>query len=418
MFSQSPIALSYPNVNALTYNSDFASVTQFISRNKIIPERLAFFETSQEDQNNIRQLTEAIREGDLKDDVFSHASCELYLLYLLKKELISLTDFLTGYIYISALMQYTTKQAVRDEDIKKESEVDLLQLDDVKIAMLDKFKQYFDKHTYLTIDFDKLHNDINQLNKLDKAIIGIKIPTETQITQDTLFLEDFFLKSPIVFKTQDYYCIPSAALITLMLKATNKDMPVEFAPILGTINLHTLYLLHQLGFHPVGLYSNFIMSNPEGVHQRRVGPLTVLLHDLAGHFPFGNLLSENHYCFLYEYLIPKAAEVLNLNIVDVVKQESDSFLSYEDVTPSLFKLIDLDFNNRSSKYPIKTDADIYLHECLWNALGSSQETKLKMSEAIMNDKEMIKTTYGIDLSSEMLLSLTDTAPTLNLKKSA
>jgi len=62
----------------------------------------------------------AIRRGNFRAKIWNNRDCNLYLIYLIQKQMIPFWQGITAYVYLIAKMQYTQKQDLRleDQDVK------------------------------------------------------------------------------------------------------------------------------------------------------------------------------------------------------------------------------------------------------------------------------------------------------------
>jgi hypothetical protein len=392
-FKQKERDLCYQKDNHFKYNNDYKSVMQFISKNKTIPKKLEEFKKYENDQTNIKALLGSIKKGDLTNEIFHNPNCQLYALYLLEKENISITDFLTVNIYLSALMEYTTFQSLKKEELmeymdlsenldlsfeetdetnlelKKNCEITLITFNEVMNLFNNQLDKIGQIHKNVKINTELIINKFknNELQEIDKNVIRIKKPEN-----NALDLEELTNVMPFIFSDDIYYYIPTAGMMNAIQNTVNKH-PIKMAPIFGNINSRTLYLMHQLRFHPINLYSIFVKSNPTSVHGMPKGPLWVILHDM-GHIFIGNFCAENHYFFFYNYFIPKIAEVFKIDINNI------EFIN------GLYDLIDLFFESD------KNNLRLYLSR----AFDTADQTTRKLCQTLYNDQDEIKKNYDID----------------------
>lgn len=229
MFREKLTTLPYIEDNPFEYNDDFESVMQFIKNNKTIRKKLEEYKESEKAQNNIKELKNAIKKGDLNNQIFRQYDCELYALYLLKENKISIVDYATINIYLEALM-HAGIQAVKFEDeqyIQDKLEITIGALNNnIKSLIKNKLKSlWFNKYSYTKFDENELDEHFNNLKDLDKNIIVIKKPEEhkkstAEISLDHIkFLEEVFLYSPCVVDDKNYYYIPTVGMMNLILQA-------------------------------------------------------------------------------------------------------------------------------------------------------------------------------------------------------
>lgn len=392
----------FPSENKLKYTSDYDSVMQFVSKNKVIPAKLEEFKDSSEAQANINKLVDIVANADeamLSDPVFSDPDCQLYALAALKDKIISILDFLDINIYLTVLMQFTDQQAMKesDMDVRRSTSIKLVRYSDVKQKIYEKIvNEHFAVHKSTMFDEDLFDTNTSRISDFAKMIIGIK-----KLHQDDRvegFMAEITGEHPLLFRDTEYYYVYSASLTIAMIRSFNKDYPIKPAPIFGNINLSTLHQLHQIGFHPINLYSKDVITNPHTVHSLRLGPLPTILHDISAHMYLANTLPLNHVRFICEYLIPKISHLLGINAHDLPYTETLKNATKQN----LMDLIDL---NASMIIPINVERVLndWFYYIIKYVLGSDRENTFKIFRALFLDKEMIKREYNLDLE-EMLAS--------------
>ncbi len=409
--SRSPYAIEN---NPFVYTSDYDMLFKFISRNTKIPHELSVIENSSAAKKKLDNLERALLDGNWLDAIFRDPQCQLLALYLFKQGKISSADFLTINIYFYSLMQFTGEQPLKkgDEKLKvPDAEMSLLKFDDIKDKLIENLNnKYFSKHLHATFNIAQFIEAASKLSPMGQTVFKVTFPAATDNNPDLsddetipdqikLILNEIADESPFMIgEDHNCYYIVSAHLAQLSLDAINPDAPVKPAPIFGQVNPKTLVQMHQKGYHPVNLYSLLVLSNPERVHGRRMGPLCILLHDFFIHGYWGNVLKKNEYQFIYEYLIPKSANTFNVNIFELETKTADY-----DNKLGFSRLIDLDFfSTKKNRFP-----DLNFFDCLDNLLcikhahadqlQGTFKDYLSFIHAIYNDRELIKRKYQIDI---------------------
>lgn len=383
------------SLNHFQYQSDYDSVLQFVSRNVEIPKLVEqVIKENEEDLETLRQNL-----NNIDHSIYTNPLCQIYSLALLRERRISIDEFLEINIKLAILMQFTKKQDVSkdDQDIKILSEIKLFSLGekDIKSKFLYSLSMaYCKKFPGKKFDLAEFEKEIDRLPDAEKNVVGILMP-KMKDSEARSFLKGTLCYFPVLAKGQNYVYIPSVAYINLFLKKLNPELPIKMAPVFGSINLSTLYLMHQKGFHPVSLYSPHVKkSNPKKIHDKRIGPLPTSLHDIAAHVYWGNLLPSSQFNFLYEYFLPKIGQLFELKISDINGGK------YRNI----FNIIDINFV--SGLYSAKTpDMILYwnlkkvLYDFLPADMNNSNEyhdIKKLLSELIKDDS-YIKEKYNIDI---------------------
>lgn len=387
--------------NIQEYHHDYASVTQFVKKNKVIPQKMVEFQTSKDHQNKIDTLFMAILKGDLKNSIFSNPNCQLYALYLLKEKTIDIDTFLSVNIYLIVLMQFTQHQTLRNEHqkYKRKAEIKIFNINNLDIQ--NKFiNRLFDKYFTTSdeqFDGNAFTRSIQQLSKLDQCVIGIHIPNFDIIpNSDTVLtgLKSFIIGSEWIAQDDYYVYLPLTGLIKTLIQTHNADLTINPAPIFGNINFYTLFLFHQLGLHPIDIYMPYVATNIVNVHDMDSGPLFALLHDLI-HLWTGNLLQKNHFLFIFEYLIPLSAEKFQFNL--------DTKFD-EQISGNIFNLIDIDFSIEGNKNEIFYNCFNSIFNI--NKTISNRSSYLTIKEAILlkleADQEKIQGMFQVDINDLIL----------------
>lgn len=385
----------FPPKKVIKYDlaNPYDSLMQFIRHNKTIPEKLASFTNSQADLDNIETLANAIKTGDLTHTIFSHPFCELYVIYLITEKAgakkISCNDFLTVYVYLMALMQFTYQQTMRAESASTKviKKIKIKTLDDDNLA-----KAFYDHHRHAragtvfhTNKFEVFQPRIKQLSPLNKLVLAI--PTSSLKENDPEdFLRDTAKHSSVVLSDSEYYYFSSVEYHLLVLKEINESLAVKPVPVFGRVGFKSLHDLHQLGFHPVNLYSNFVKSNPINIHGVNPGPFAGAHHDLSVHVDWGNHIAENHYRFLFQYFLPLYEKLFNVAI-----DSADS----EYTVKHIRKIYDLRLYSKKKGAQLDN-----FYSCLsFAAIDLNEIDIVKLFAQVYLDRGMITTQYNINIDS-------------------
>ena len=93
------------------------NLLELVQKNKTIP---AFLNNLTANDPRLCCLKKAIRRGNFRAKIWNNRDCNLYLIYLIQKQMIPFWQGITAYVYLIAKMQYTQKQDLRleDQDVK------------------------------------------------------------------------------------------------------------------------------------------------------------------------------------------------------------------------------------------------------------------------------------------------------------
>lgn len=393
MFGSAPIFIN-PEDNKFEYHDDYASVMQFISKNKVIPARLAEIAGSAEHLAHVATLKSVIAAGDLNHEIFANQDCQLYVLYLLKEKQIDITHFLSLNMYLNVLSQHTDKQPLKQQDL------DLRILTEVTaVSVLDEFDEFYDhlagrffcRKGVRSIKKDDLRAELEKLSPLGQRVLKIKDYHHPDAVV-TSAKEEGLRSQPFMYRHGGYIYTHLAGVCQVMLNLINPQLSVRMAPVYGRVNLTTLFKMHQKGFHPVSLYSVFVASNTDSIHGARVGLLLSFMHDVNYHVVWGNLITHENYAFLYHSIMP-AIESLFGNMFHSVRED---FESNQTLATKPSALLDLLFVE-SLQYGDDTPLDI-LHHGMRCAVSDSFTRMVELYKFLLPKKEEILARFGVDIT--------------------
>lgn len=309
----------------------FAGIFQFIQKNTVIP---AYLSTIDENALELNQLLAAIERGDAEDAIFNHQHCYLYLLKLLQFNKISITQSMTVYAYLLALMQFTNRQALKkdDQDVKSLRMVAV----DVcveKGVLTESAQSYFYS---IQKSFKKIGCYIKK-SEFEKYILQLPPNEQWLIRVHNKELEHFSLfhqgrknlysaeyfknallpslpfaamtpKGASVSQCQAAYWMPSFSIIEYLLKRLSSDC-LQMQPVFGCVSIDTISKWHQKGVHFVSWYGEHVISNPASADHYKCGPFLMMLHDV-GHACWGSMLTQCERDYLYDRVLPFLDKVL------------------------------------------------------------------------------------------------------------
>lgn len=300
---------------------------QLVKKNKRIPK---FLNLLNPHHLEVQQLKTAINEGRPESEIWNNPNCNLYLIYLIQKELIPYWQGITAYVYLIAKMQYTSSQDLKaiDQDVKFNYQVDIVFLVEAGkvtelgcqyllgvVHALEKFG--------IKLSIEQLMTYVLALPRIEQWLIKTEFNHHTQknnsdhlvwiLSNNLAFLQK--ISGGCYEDPSTFYLVPSSSLINYFLHAMNEN-PMQMRPVLGNVGLKTLYDWHRHNWHPVSLYAPQIQSNPEEADGFRCGPFPMWLHDI-GHTFWASLLTESQRAYIFTTYIPalrglgKIAEACN-----------------------------------------------------------------------------------------------------------
>lgn len=177
-FDDKPLVSPEENPVRFDRGNPYSSVMQFVYRNKAIPAALEKFSADETSQAKIAALLEAMNQADYHNQIFLDQDCQLYSLYLLKENKISIDDFTTVNMYLFGLMQYTNKKSFPDKE-KYIPAVDFnicsmsdSRIREIFIRGLNQSSPFSDKYNS-TETFDELYKKLDQLTPLGNTVMAI-----------------------------------------------------------------------------------------------------------------------------------------------------------------------------------------------------------------------------------------------------
>ncbi|MHB1948422.1 MAG: hypothetical protein ACYCQI_09945 [Gammaproteobacteria bacterium] len=326
------------SLHALTAQSSAPFLT-YIKKNTKIPEFLNSIDLS---DPRINQLRKAIEAGNDQDDIFSDPDCHLILWHLIKEKLISLDEGLTVHVYLMALMQSMTKQALKSEDLSLKFEtpvqVDKLvsngELTSFSKHYLSEICKQFAKFGF-HVNYDKLAQFVLNLPATEQWALRLRYDR----VRSNLFLFAVVVNTPFLYEQttspedtyKKNYWIPSTKIIKYLIETVSSE-PLQEMPIYGSIGPRTLLDIHQRNQHPLPLYSPLVKTNSLTVHGNSTcGPVAVLLHDW-GHIFWASMLKKEERDIIYRNIIP--------NLI-FLKKEASIYHNDHRIVAAIKELIDI-----------------------------------------------------------------------------
>lgn len=281
-------------------------------------------------KQNVLELKTAIENARFDHPIFNDPNCNLLIIYLAQENHENIVLFwqcMTAYLYLLALMQFTSNQILKKEDqnIHFNSDVELkslLEKNEFSVLGTQFIKETCDRLKPFSPKFkqEAFEAFIKKLPMSEQQLILLKFAESDRNGAKTLMNIVFknvpFLRSFTENNTIFYY-IPSFSIINYILENIN-IRPVKMKPALGLVNSASVLKLHKDGFHLVTLYAPQVTRNLTKVHEYDCGPIPAILHDIAHTF-WGTLLSESQRSIIFNNYIPVLKSIL-----EQVKQAGDS----------------------------------------------------------------------------------------------
>lgn len=344
---------------------------ELVQKNKRIPD---FLNKLMPDNPRLVCLKKAINKGNFRAHIWNHPECNLYLIYLIQKNIIPFWHGITAYVYLIAKMQYTKTQNLRkeDEDVKCNYLVHIVPL--VKSGKITELGYHYllcvtqnlgKLNIYL--NFDQLIDFVLKLPRIEQWLILSEFDQhnkQLQVKYDAnrliwVLINNLPLIARMVGSFDDptlQYLVPSSSMINYFLQILNQH-PMRMRPILGNPGLETLYHWHAQDFHPVSLYATQILSNPKHADGYRCGPFPMWLHDI-GHTFWASMLTKQQRDYIYTTYIPAIRWLKAMAI------EYDDILSSELLKEVEIRAYDFDLTAILDYADIEKRFDIYLAHTL------------------------------------------------------
>jgi hypothetical protein len=345
---------------------------ELVQKNKLIPN---FLNTVTPHDPRLHCLKKAIEKGNFRARIWNNSNCNLYLIYLIQKQMIPFWQGITAYVYLIAKMQYTQTQALRaeDQDVKLNYQVNIVPL--VKAGTITILGyQYLLSVTYaleklkVHVNFEALVNYVLALPRIEQWLIKTEFNhhltlQETRhdgnrlvwVLMNNLPLMQNVSSGCYEDPTTDYL-VPSSSLMNYFLQVLNTQ-PMRMRPVLGNPGLTTLYNWHEQDFHPVSLYAPQILSNPKKADGYRCGPFAMWLHDI-GHTFWGGMLSKAQREYIFMTYIPALRRLKD------IAEEFGDHSSTEMLKEIEIKAYDFDLTAILDYADVETRFDIYLAHTL------------------------------------------------------
>ncbi len=296
-------------------SKDYTNLFQYIKKNTTLPNAIDEISSHRnQHQTSLDQLKKAIKLGSFDDQIFEHANCSQYLLYLIQSNEIEFWHGMTMYAYLIALAQFTHKQSLRttDSDTKSLRAVThFCMTDGKKFSMkgesyFELTQKKFEKTLSVTIIKDEFFQQLQSLPGSEQQVLEIDINSIKKTAIGKL-LSVATNNLPFLGDSQDTIMLPSFSMIQYFLKKVS-DKPVAMLPIFGMINKTTLMSLHANHQHPVAIYSIHVKSNYQIIHSNRCGPFTALVHDIL-HIFIASILKSEDIDSIYQHYILMLTQV-------------------------------------------------------------------------------------------------------------
>ena len=296
--------------------NSFTTLMKYIQKSTLVNDKTLL--ENAEIKLKATALKSALIDGSAHHPIFDDKNCQLYLIYLLKEELIPPEQFLTGYIYLSVLMQFTEKQLIHPEHIAARR----LDWGDVKVfnarntELLEQYAAKISAAFNHKISTEEIIRYYGSLQNSEGWLIAMPYNSRASGDDVKKMMDTNISSSPLLQKiteqNQDYVLIPSIGFTKWLLQKLNPERQIEIAPCFGNVGIETLYNdLHSQNKHPITIHSAYIKSNPKKIHNMQAGPVPFALHDIFFHCFGGSAFKKDEYHFLMNVMIPTLQKIID-----------------------------------------------------------------------------------------------------------
>lgn len=313
----------------------YENLFTYIKRNKILPKAVAAIHA---DDPKVYALLKAIEEAHFTDEIFSDPDCDVYLLYLFKQGKITNFVFISSYLYLMSLMEFSDKQALRDEhrdlkyylntkqiiSIKTECLIQDGKLSEYGEIYLTKVREQLQEKINVSVTLEMFKEKIQSFPLFEQHIIVIKFKNlsdlkvlgtllELNPTLATRVVKNEFNKK----QTEIYFPLFTLHRLFLTLFCDN---PMEEFAAFGRTGNESHLALKSLNQHHLPLYSKKVFKNLTFIHGMDEGPFSVAIHDLA-HVFWASLLASEQRKNILNGLIPDL--LMEKSIIETQLEKKD-----------------------------------------------------------------------------------------------
>lgn len=299
-------------------------------------------------------LGQQIRAGNTRHTLFTHPLAEIFIYYLVKKNMISYEEAINSQLYLLVLAQFTKSRQLRREDkdtkiiLNKPIEVlSLVDTDNMEVKDYLKHLAEVKDINGRQLNLTTLLKSLVEMPASSKWLFKIILEIDTDISKKQRSDVFDFLRIglgrnlPFIQVQEAEGCtqvlFPSHSMLCLLLDCINPELRIEAIPTLGQLSSRTLLALHNRRSHPLALYSNYVKSNIKIIHGRRCGAIPAYLHDIL-HIYMAKQFTVKQFDFIFDYLIPLLTEINRMYAADeeMTKLCGDAIEKLSDIDLTFF----------------------------------------------------------------------------------
>ncbi|BCA94485.1 hypothetical protein TUM19329_08460 [Legionella antarctica] len=294
----------------------FITLVKFIQKSSLVKD--STFLEGEIIKEGAVNLKKALDDGDSTQSIFNDQNCQLYLIYLLKENLIKEEQFLTGYVYLSVLMQFTEKQLIHPEHAgaRRLNWGKVCVFNSKDTSLLHIYAKNIEKKFEFLISAKDIVDYFSSATDSEEWIIGIPYNTQDKNDDVKTMMDTNIQFSPLLqihtYQDQTFVLTPSTGFTKWLLQKLNSERQIELAPCFGNVGVESLYdYFHSKNKHPITLHSAYIKSNPKKIHQLQAGPVSFALHDIFFHCFGATVFNVQEFYFLMQIMIPTLQKIID-----------------------------------------------------------------------------------------------------------
>jgi hypothetical protein len=372
-------------------------------------------------KQNLMQLIDAVKQGDINNPLFSDEKAEFYLIYLYLSH-----QFLTNQIPpehahadLSGFMQTLERKKQSNETIptlnkeefiqsylylmgKKDYQHELVVLAANEDELpLTAYAQTLNQN-YPNVSEADILQKVRELSGINKLFLLVPKKPENDALLDEALLHPMGViqqtatpATEISYKDQNWILIPPIELVTWLAKQCNPEHQIEMEPCLGVIGTDTLYRdFHLHNKRPVTLASKNVSKNLTMAHNLSSTTLSILAHDIYFHFMALALLPHNGFRLITEVILP---ELKKMNEYEQGITQTEQKHEINDLIEFINDFAAASDTKNRDPQPIERIAG-YLSAAMTQN-NANFFIFLKLAQLLTADSEQLRTKYNIDISS-------------------
>lgn len=347
---------------------EYKTLLAFIQRNKQLERNIARISSHRVE---LETMLAALNRGDFDDAIFKNNDCDLYLLSLFRDKKITPTVFLTAYMYLMALMEFTDSEIGAGLASRVTLETSPVVIPVLKDGVITAEAKHYFYNVTNREPSDVTVKSLAYLPDNEKVLIKLTFTNDeynyklgNPVLRDILKFTPFFYEKCLgkgLNTIGIIYYVPSFSLINyFIMKSRMEPQPMSPFPGFGAIGDETLLVLHRTDHHFLPLANRFVETRYKKVHDKETGVFQTLIHDIF-HWQIASSMSKKlrHYVThdLIDMLLRVHATCLEFNNIGLARCVYSYIfgdLSFNDLTthgiPKLYYVSDAIEEHVNSKF--------------------------------------------------------------------